>query len=59
MTNEPVHPPEPMLAEVASLFHLLGGIAPKHLVVVGGLVPPLLVPASATSHIGRSSPTSN
>jgi hypothetical protein len=48
-----------MLAEVASLFHLLGGIAPKHLVVVGGLVPPLLVPASATSHIGRSSPTSN
>jgi hypothetical protein len=37
-------PPEAMQNELASLFHLLGGMAPKHLVAVGGLVPPLLVP---------------
>jgi hypothetical protein len=52
--KEVVHPPEPMLAEVASLFHLLGGMAPKHFVVVGGLVPPLLAPASAASHVGSA-----
>lgn len=35
--SEP-HPPDRMLAEVASLLNLLGGIAPKHLVVVGAWV---------------------
>lgn len=43
-----------MIREAASLFHLLGGIAPKHLVVVGGLVPPLLVPGAASSHLGSA-----
>ena len=34
-----------MMVEVASLFQLLGGMAPRHLTLIGGLVPPLLVPS--------------
>ena len=51
---EPSYPPDEMIREAASLFHLLGGIAPNHLVVVGGLVPPLLVPDAASSHVGSA-----
>lgn len=48
------HPPDRMLAEAASLVNLLGGIAPKHLVIVGGLVPPLLVPEPSVPHRGSA-----
>lgn len=40
--------------ELASLVHLLGGMAPKHLVAVGGLVPPLLVPEAPNPHRGSA-----
>lgn len=53
MTDE-VHGASTLIDEVASLFHLLEGITPKHLVVVGGLVPPLLVPAPAEPHLGSA-----
>lgn len=52
--SEPRHPPAALLTEVASLFHLLGGMAPRHLVIVGGLVPPLLLPDSKQPHRGSS-----
>lgn len=48
------HPPEVMQVELASLIHLLGGMAPKHLVAVGGLVPPLLVPEAPDPHRGSA-----
>lgn len=41
-----------MMFEVASLFHLLEGMAPRHLTLIGGLVPPLLVPSPAPRHRG-------
>lgn len=41
-----------MMVEVASLFHLLEGMAPRHLNLIGGLVPPLLVPSPAPRHRG-------
>lgn len=41
-----------MMVEVASLFHLLEGMAPRHLNLIGGLVPPLLVPGPAPHHRG-------
>jgi hypothetical protein len=41
-----------MIVEVASLFHLLEGMAPRHLTLIGGLVPPLLVPAPPPHHRG-------
>lgn len=47
-------PPEVMQGELASLVHLLGGMAPKHLVAVGGLVPPLLVPEAPDPHRGSA-----
>lgn len=47
-------PPEVMQRELASLVHLLGGMAPKHLVAVGGLVPPLLVPEAPNPHRGSA-----
>ncbi len=47
-------PPEVMQGELASLVHLLGGMAPKHLVAVGGLVPPLLVPEAPNPHRGSA-----
>jgi hypothetical protein len=43
-----------MLQEAASLFALLGGVARAHLIVVGGLVPPLLAPQSSASHVGSA-----
>jgi len=52
--SERRHAPEVLLTEAASLFYLLGGIAPKHLVVVGGLVPPLLLPESPQPHRGSA-----
>jgi hypothetical protein len=38
VTDEIKHPPSALIGEAASLFHLLGGMAAKHLVIVGGLV---------------------
>ena len=43
-----------MLAGTASLFALLGGIGRRHLVVVGGLVPPLLALDRAGDHVGSA-----
>ncbi len=48
------HPPNALISEAASLFYLLGGMAAKHLVIVGGLAPPLLVPEAADAHIGSA-----
>ena len=52
--NEPRQAPEVMRIELASLVHLLGGMAPKHLVAIGGLVPPLLVPEAPNPHRGSA-----
>ncbi|HEY2056083.1 MAG TPA: nucleotidyl transferase AbiEii/AbiGii toxin family protein [Solirubrobacterales bacterium] len=52
--NATRHRPDEMLVEVASLFNLLGGMAPRHLALIGGLVPPLLVPAPAPHHRGSA-----
>jgi hypothetical protein len=52
--SEIVHPPDELIAEAASLLYLIGGMRPKHLVVVGGLVPPLLVPAAEDPHRGSA-----
>ncbi len=54
MTDEIKHPPSALIGEAASLFYLLGGMVAKHLVIVGGLVPPLLVPEAADAHIGSA-----
>lgn len=54
MTDETNHPPSALIGEAASLFFLLGGMAAKHLVIVGGLVPPLLLPEAADTHIGSA-----
>jgi hypothetical protein len=54
VTGEIKHPPSALIGEAASLFHLLGGMAAKHLVIVGGLVPSLLVPQAADAHIGSA-----
>lgn len=43
-----------MQRELASLVHLFGGMAPKHLVAIGGLVPPLLVPEAPSPHRGSA-----
>lgn len=51
---EDVHQPAILIEEVASLFYLLGGMTPAHLVVVGGLVPPLLVPSPVEPHLGSA-----
>ena len=47
-------PASSMLGEAASLFALLGGVGRAHLAIVGGLVPPLLAPEHAASHIGSA-----
>jgi hypothetical protein len=54
VTDEIKHPPSALIGEAASLFYLLGGMAAKHLVIVGGLVPPLLVPEADDAHIGSA-----
>jgi len=48
----PRHRPAEMMAEVASLFHLIGGMGSRHLTLIGGMAPPLLVPEAASSHRG-------
>lgn len=52
MKPETKHRPAALVREAASLCHLLGGTGAEHLVVVGGLVPPLLVPDPPDPHIG-------
>lgn len=47
-------PASQMLTEAASLFALLGGVGRAHLIIVGGLVPPLLAPEHAASHVGSA-----
>lgn len=54
MATETRHPPDALTREAASLFHLLGGMGSKHLVIVGGLVPPLLVPGADEPHQGSA-----
>jgi len=54
VTTEPRHPPNALVREAASLLHLLGGTGSKHLVIVGGLAPPLLVPEAADRHVGSA-----
>jgi hypothetical protein len=50
--NSERHAPDALLTEAASLVALLGGVGSKHLIVIGGLVPPMLVPAAAAAHVG-------
>lgn len=45
---------ETLIGEAASLLFLLGGRTPKHLVIVGGLAPPLLVPDPPDPHVGSA-----
>ncbi len=52
--NGPRQTPEVMQVELASLVYLLGGMAPRHLVTIGGLVPPLLVPKASSPHRGSA-----
>lgn len=54
MTTEPKHPPDALVREAASFLHLLGGTGSKHLVIVGGMAPPLLVPEAADQHVGSA-----
>jgi hypothetical protein len=54
MTDALRNEPRVMLREAGSLFHLIGGMGAKHLVLVGGLVPPLLAPSPAEPHIGSA-----
>lgn len=50
----PAHSPSTLLTEAASFFYLVGGAGSAHLVIVGGMVPPLLVPERAALHLGSS-----
>jgi len=52
--NGPRREPDVMLEEAASLFYLLGGMGARHLVLVGGLVPPLLVTTPFEPHGGSA-----
>jgi len=52
--NDQQYAPDALLNEAASLVHLLGGVGSKHLILIGGLVPPLLVPIAASAHVGSS-----
>ncbi len=54
MSDEIKHSPSALIGEAASLFYLLGGMAARHLIIVGGLVPPLLIPEAADAHIGSA-----
>jgi len=54
MTRDERHPVDPMVEEAASLLYLLGGMGTKHLVLIGGLVPPLLVKEPREAHVGTS-----
>jgi hypothetical protein len=46
------------MREAASLLHLLGGMGSRHLVLIGGMVPPLLVPNAEVAHLDRRTSTS-
>jgi hypothetical protein len=54
MSPFPRYGPTPLVREAAGIFRLLGGMASRHLVVVGGLVPHLLVPDAADEHVGSA-----
>ena len=54
MTRDERHPVDPMVEEAASFLYLLGGMGAKHLVLIGGLVPPLLVKEPREAHVGTS-----
>lgn len=54
MTSAVRQPVDALIREAASIFHRLGGMATKHLTIVGGLVPPLLVPGAAAQHLGSA-----
>jgi len=54
VVTEPRNTPDVLIEEAASLFFLVGGVAAKHFVIVGGLVPPLLVPDAAEAHVGSA-----
>jgi hypothetical protein len=43
-----------MLREAASLLHLLGSMGAAHLLLIGGLVPPLLTSSPRELHIGTA-----
>lgn len=43
-----------LLKEAASLVHLLDGMGSRHLILVGGMIPPLLVPESSAKHLGSA-----
>ncbi len=43
-----------MSQEAASLLHLIGGMGAHHLVLVGGMVPPLLVESPEEPHAGTA-----
>jgi hypothetical protein len=47
-------PADVLVREAASLLHLLGGMGSRHLVLVGGMVPPLLAPGVAARHLGSA-----
>jgi len=47
-------PPSELMREAASLLHLLGGMGSRHLVLIGGMVPPLLVPNAEVAHLGSA-----
>jgi hypothetical protein len=47
-------PPSELMREAASLLHLMGGMGSRHLVLIGGMVPPLLAPNAAVAHLGSA-----
>lgn len=46
--------PDALMREAASLLHLLGGMGSRHLVLIGGMIPPLLAPNAAVAHLGSA-----
>jgi hypothetical protein len=54
LTEAVRHEPGPLIEEAASVFFLVGGTAAKHFIIVGGLVPPLLVPDAHDAHLGSA-----
>jgi len=54
MTGSDRKAPNALMREAASLLHLLGGMGSRHLVLVGGMVPPLLVPNAPIAHLGSA-----
>lgn len=54
MSDGPRIEPEAIEPEAASLLHLIGGMGAKHLVLVGGSVPPMLAPGAVSPHVGTA-----